>query len=100
MLAIDEDKNCITGFVNALSDGLYFAFIPMLEVKPEYQRKGIGKRLMRILFEDLRQMPIIDLMCDEDVQGYYEKLGMTRTKGMRKQTHCLIEKNRVNKYSW
>ncbi len=35
MLAIDEDKNCITGFVNALSDGLYFAFIPMLEVKPE-----------------------------------------------------------------
>ncbi len=39
---------------------------------------------MRILFEDLRQMPIIDLMCDEDVQGYYEKLGMTRTKGMRK----------------
>ena len=61
----------------------------MLEVKPEYQRKGIGKRLMRILFEDLRQMPIIDLMCGKDVQGYYEKLGITRTKGTRKQNALL-----------
>jgi len=42
-LAFDQQR-CI-GFINALSDGVFYAFIPLLEVLPEYQGHGIGKEL-------------------------------------------------------
>ena len=38
--AIDGGR--VVGFVSALSDGLGCAFIPLLEVLPEYQKQGIG----------------------------------------------------------
>ena len=46
-----KDENNVVGFVNALSDGIKFAFIPMLEVLPEYKNLGIGTKLLNILFE-------------------------------------------------
>ena len=45
-LALDNEKQQVVGFVNSLSDDIHFAFIPMMEVLPEYQNKGIGKRIM------------------------------------------------------
>lgn len=80
-LAMDEDK--VVGFVNALSDGVHFAFIPMLEVLPKYQKRGIGKRLLSLLVQQLKDIPIIDLMCDLDMQDYYERLGFIKMHGMR-----------------
>lgn len=81
VLAMGEDK--VVGFVNALSDGVHFAFIPMLEVLPKHQKRGIGKRLLSLLIEQLKDIPIIDLMCDLDMQDYYEPLGFTKMHGMR-----------------
>ncbi len=48
-LAFDHDQ-CV-GFINAISDGLLYAFIPLLEVLPEYQKRGIGKELAKRMFE-------------------------------------------------
>ena len=45
-IAFDIKNNEVVGFVNALSDGILYAFIPLLEVIPEYQGKGIGKKLI------------------------------------------------------
>ena len=47
ILAIDTEKNTVIGFVNALSDKVIYSYIPLLEVLPEYQKKGIGKELIK-----------------------------------------------------
>jgi ribosomal protein S18 acetylase RimI-like enzyme len=39
VLAIEEKR--LVGFVNSISDGILSAYIPLLEVLPGYQGKGI-----------------------------------------------------------
>ncbi len=80
VLALDGDK--VVGFVNSLSDGLKFAFIPMLEVLPNYKNHGIGSMLLNNLFDELEHIQNIDLTCDEDLQRFYDKFGMLKSKGM------------------
>lgn len=79
-LALDEDK--VIGFVQAISDGVLTAFIPLLEVLPEYQGQSIGKTLMEKMLDSLSHLYSIDLMCDADLQPYYARLGMRSGTGM------------------
>jgi GNAT superfamily N-acetyltransferase len=51
VVAINHADNRAVGFVNMLSDGVLTAFIPWLEVLPEYQEHGIGEELMRRILE-------------------------------------------------
>lgn len=76
------DGGRAAGFVSALSDGAGCAFIPLLEVLPEYQRRGIGTELMRRMLENLKDISAIDLMCDESAQGFYGRFGMKKLSGM------------------
>lgn len=85
ILALDE-KNVI-GFINAISDRKLSAYIPLPEVLPEYRRKGIGKELVRRMFEELKGFYMVDLCCDEELSGFYEKLGMIKTTGMIKRNY-------------
>lgn len=81
-LAIDTETGQVVGFVTALTDGVQSAFIPLLEVLPAYQGRGIGQTLMRRMLERLAHIPNIDLMCDPDVMPFYERFGMTPATGM------------------
>lgn len=38
--------------------------------------------LMKSMLDKLQNIPAIDLMCDKDVQPFYESLGMMRSVGM------------------
>ncbi len=82
VLAFDDETNRVVGFINALSDGLQSAFIPLLEVLPKYQRQGIGSELVKRMLEKLKHIPAIDLTCDPEVQGFYGRLGMLPSVGM------------------
>jgi ribosomal protein S18 acetylase RimI-like enzyme len=81
-LAIDEDTNQVVGFVNALSDGIQAAFIPLLEVLPAYQGKGIGTELMRLMLAELKHIISIDLTCNPETQAFYKRVGMIPSVGM------------------
>ncbi len=81
-LAIDETSGRVVGFVNAISDGLHAAFIPNLEVLPEYQRRGIGTGLMQRMIATCRHLYALDLVCDAALQPFYERLGMRPVTGM------------------
>lgn len=81
-LAIDDERNQVVGFITAISDGVLAAYIPLLEVLPEYQGHGIGSELVRRMLDDLRHLYQIDLLCDPDVQPFYERFGMKRATGM------------------
>lgn len=76
MLAIDDEAGRVAGFVNAVSDGVLAAYIPLLEVLPAYRGRGIGRELMRRLLASLDGLYMIDLTCDPDRQSFYSALGM------------------------
>ena len=80
VLAMDDRTGRVVGFVNMISDGVLTAFIPWLEVLPDYQGQGIGTELMQRVL-DCVQMYSIDLVCDEPLLPYYRRLGMTPIPG-------------------
>lgn len=72
----------VVGFVNMISDGVLTAFVPWLEVRPEFHGQGIGTELMRRIVAEARHFYSIDLTCDESLRPYYERLGMAALTGM------------------
>jgi len=86
VLALDGDQ--VVGFINAISDGVLSAFIPLLEVLPAYNGHGIGTELTRRMLAKLDHLYAVDLICDPDVQPFYERLGMMRYTGMLKRNYA------------
>lgn len=82
VLAKDEGSGQVVGFITAITDHVLFAYIPLLEVLPEYQGKGIGQELVRRMLKGLDGIYSIDLLCDEEVQPFYDRTGMFRAVGM------------------
>lgn len=81
VLARNEEK-LVVGFVTSVSDGVSAAYIPHLEVLPAYQKRGIGSELVRRLLNQLGHLYMIDLVCDPELQPYYERFGMHAITGM------------------
>ncbi|MBS4223112.1 GNAT family N-acetyltransferase [Lederbergia citrea] len=82
VIAIDDKTNQVVGFITAISDGVLSAYIPFLEVLPEYKNKGIGKELVNRMLKELDDIYMIDLCCDDNLVPYYEKFGMSKSNGM------------------
>ncbi len=79
-LALEDDR--VVGFITAISDGILAAYIPFLEVLPKFQSQGIGRELVRQMLERLSSFYMIDLLCDENMKGFYAKCGMLEAGGM------------------
>jgi ribosomal protein S18 acetylase RimI-like enzyme len=86
-VAIDTTNKNVIGFVNAISDGILSAYIPLLEVLPEYQNMGIGKELVTRMLDSLKELYMVDLLCDKELQKYYVKLGMKEAAGCFLRNH-------------
>ncbi|HHE37836.1 MAG TPA: N-acetyltransferase [Candidatus Cloacimonetes bacterium] len=86
-IAFDTKNDKVVGFVNALSDGILYAFIPLLEVLPEYQGKGIGKELIKRIEKRLKRFYALDIVCDDKMAVFYHKLGYFKLNGMVKRNY-------------
>ncbi|RSD28810.1 GNAT family N-acetyltransferase [Mesobacillus subterraneus] len=82
IIAVDEEANRVIGFITAITDHTLSAYIPFLEVLPAYHNKGVGKELVSRMLKELEGTYMIDLMCDENLQPYYEQMGMIKSSGM------------------
>jgi ribosomal protein S18 acetylase RimI-like enzyme len=58
----------------ALTDGEYHGTIYDVAVHPQYQRQGIGRRLMQGLLERLPVWRVL-LVADQEAQPFYTRLG-------------------------
>jgi ribosomal protein S18 acetylase RimI-like enzyme len=83
IFAIQGDE--ITGFITALTDKSLFAFIPLLEVRPEFQHRGIGTSLVSAMELHLGELYGIDLVCDPDLISFYKTHGFLELSGMVKR---------------
>lgn len=92
VLALEEEGNVVVGFITAITDKVVSAYIPLLEVLPLYQGKGIGSELVHRMLERLNRFYMIDLLCDSKLQPFYAKLGMQPVTGM-----CIRNREAISK---
>ena len=86
VLAFDlDDKSKLVGFINCLTDHILAAYIPLLEVLPEYRGNGIGRELVERLLDELGPIYMTDLVCDNDMEPFYAKLGFSPKLAMTRR---------------
>lgn len=66
----------LVGSARILTDGYFFGTIPEVIVRPEYQRLGIGRRLMELARE--RSPTGLFFGAQAGNEGFFEKLGYER----------------------
>jgi len=81
VLAQDEASGDVVGFITAISDGSWAAYIPLLEVKPAWRGQGIGSELVRRMLAHLSDHYMVDVLCNPEVQGFYQRQGMLPATG-------------------
>jgi ribosomal protein S18 acetylase RimI-like enzyme len=87
VIAQDDATGQVVGFITAITDGVLSAYIPLLEVLPVYQGQGIGSELVRRMLAKLADLYMVDLLCDPNMQPFYERLGMYPTTGMLRRNY-------------
>ena len=67
----------LIGFINILSDGIGDAFLVDLMVHPEFQRKGIGRAIVKQAVQDLTAdgVQCIQVTFNPENESFYRKLG-------------------------
>ena len=79
-----KDNETTVGMARCVSDGGYVVLIVDVLVLPEYQRKGIGKAMMRKIMEYVQGMLCdgyciqVDLLAAKGKEGFYEEFGFIK----------------------
>lgn len=69
----------LIGLVEVLDDGELTAYIHYLLVRPEYQRQGVGKRLLELVRERYKNYLYLIVISEEPrCIGFYEGIGFVR----------------------
>lgn len=71
-----------------MSDQVLTVCVSLLEVLPPFQKMGIGKILMSKMLELTKDFYMIDLVCDENLTGFYQKFGMKKQIAMSKRNYA------------
>ena len=78
-LTARNDENRIVGVLLGLTDFAYWLYVTDLGVDRNYERQGIGRRLMKQAHEMAggKKDIAVYLIANEQAVPFYEKLGMT-----------------------
>ena len=71
------DNGKLIGCVRVLSDGYFFGTVTEILVLPDYQNRGVGKRLMELAFET--SPTSLFFGAQPEAVGFYEKLGYEKS---------------------
>lgn len=83
-----NDNNILIGCVRILTHGYYFGTIPDIFVAPEYQGRGIGKKLMELAWE--ASPTSLFFGSQPGIEGFFEKLGFTKSmRSYEKKKRCI-----------
>lgn len=70
------DDQALVGCLRILSDGYYFGTITELLVLPEYQKQGIGSKLLQLARDHTPTM--LYFGAQSEAEAFYEKNGCQR----------------------
>jgi N-acetylglutamate synthase-like GNAT family acetyltransferase len=74
-----KDETLI-GFARAVSDGKFRAYIEDVVIHNSYREEGIGTKLVLKLLDELSNIDVISLFCEEKLLPFYEKNGFKYSK--------------------
>lgn len=69
------DGEKLVGLGNAITDGFLVVYYPHLLVHPDYQGRGIGRRIMATLTAKYQHFHQQVVVADGDAVGFYGKCG-------------------------
>lgn len=69
------DADRLIGLCRALTDYSYCCYLSDLAVDREYQRKGVGEKMVEVLRNNLGPQVSVILLASNEAMGYYPKLG-------------------------
>jgi len=75
LLCTAWDREKLVGVARSVTDFEYCSYLSDLAVDEEYQRKGIGKELIRLTASRLGAKAKIILLAAPKAEGYYPKIG-------------------------
>ena len=81
-LFLVNDESEVVGFISAITDHVLYAFIALLEVRNSDQGKGFGKLLIAEMLKSLKGTYAIDLVCDAELESFYQPFGFTKSTAM------------------
>ena len=75
--AYDNEK--LVGIIRAVGDGQTIVFVQDIIVLPEYQRKGIGTKLLKAVMDKYHDVYQMELLTDntEKTKAFYRSVGFT-----------------------
>jgi len=76
-----RSKGKLIAFARIVSDGSIYALIADLNVRPEFQNKGIGKKLMRYIIrsikkDGIRWLNLLFVSKNKKLDHFYRSLGL------------------------
>jgi len=69
------DGERLVGLISAMDDGVMTAYVHYLLVRPEYQHKGIGRRLVEMTRERYREYLRVVVVAYNAELAFYESCG-------------------------
>lgn len=77
LAAYDSDK--LMGILRAVGDGQTIVFVQDIIVLPEYQRKGIGTKLLKAVMDKYKDVYQMELLTDntEKTKAFYRSVGFS-----------------------
>ena len=88
-LTARDGNNRLVGVLLGLTDFSYWLYVTDLGVDRDYERQGIGSRLMKKAHESAggEKDIAVYLIANEDAVPFYEKLGMKKADDVMKYNH-------------
>ncbi|MCG7337930.1 GNAT family N-acetyltransferase [Staphylococcus sp. ACRSN] len=77
---IAKENGHVVGFSRALSDGVYNAAIYDLVVHTDYQKRGIGREIIKQMLEHLGDLSCVHLIATTGNEALYEEMGFSKLK--------------------
>ena len=72
------DNKRIVGIGNAISDGFLVVYYPHLLVHIDYQRQGIGRKIMNLLQQQYTEFHQQILVADAQAIAFYQRCGFIK----------------------
>lgn len=74
------DEGHLVGFARCVGDDEYIVYVQDLIVDPSYQRRGIGKQLMKLVsdrYPAIHQFVLITDRDDDTANEFYKSIGLS-----------------------
>ena len=83
------DNDRLVGYIDSVSNGVTDAYIQDLMVHPDFQKRGIGTKLMNRMIGILKERHIymISIVFEEALKPFYDKFGFFHMLSGQIQTY-------------